>query len=388
MKEIGIYVHIPFCKQKCKYCDFNSFANKGEYIEKYIKCVQKEIKNVGDRVRLNSNGDYTNLPIAKTIYIGGGTPSFIDEKYIEDILKTIETNFEIDKNIEETIEINPGTVNLEKLKKYRDIGINRLSIGLQTSNNNLLKLIGRIHNYEQFLQTINLAKTVGFKNINVDTMIGLPNQTIYDVEDTLNKLINLDVTHISVYSLIVEEGTEIEKEIQNGSLTLPDEELERYMYWFAKRKLEENGYIHYEISNFAKIPYRSKHNVDCWNQKEYIGFGVSASSYENNIRYRNIDSIEEYIKNIENEKEIKNVIVEEKQNKQTKMNEYMILGLRKINGVSITEFRRKFELSPLQVYNKELTSLLREGLINIDTNNIRLSKKGLDLANIVWEEFI
>ena len=388
MKEIGIYVHIPFCKQKCKYCDFNSFANKGEYIEKYVKCVQKEIKNVGDRVRLNSNGDYTNLPIAKTIYIGGGTPSFIDEKYIEDILKTIETNFEIDKNIEVTIEINPGTVNLEKLKKYRDIGINRLSIGLQTSNNNLLKLIGRIHNYEQFLQTINLAKTVGFKNINVDTMIGLPNQTIYDVEDTLNKLINLDVTHISVYSLIVEEGTEIEKEIQNGSLTLPDEELERYMYWFAKRKLEENGYIHYEISNFAKIPYRSKHNVDCWNQKEYIGFGVSASSYENNIRYRNIDSIEEYIKNIENDKETKNVIIEEKQNKQTKMNEYMILGLRKINGVSITEFRRKFELSPLQVYNKELTRLLREGLINIDTNNIRLSKKGLDLANIVWEEFI
>lgn len=388
MKEIGIYVHIPFCKQKCKYCDFNSFANKGEYIEKYVKCVQKEIKNVGDRVRLNSNGDYTNLPIAKTIYIGGGTPSFIDEKYIEDILKTIETNFEIDKNTEETIEINPGTVNLEKLKKYRDIGINRLSIGLQTSNNNLLKLIGRIHNYEQFLQTINLAKTVGFKNINVDTMIGLPNQTIYDVEDTLNKLINLDVTHISVYSLIVEEGTEIEKEIQNGSLILPDEELERYMYWFAKRKLEENGYIHYEISNFAMIPYRSKHNVDCWNQKEYIGFGVSASSYENNIRYRNIDSIEEYIKNIENDKETKNVIIEEKQNKQTKMNEYMILGLRKINGVSITEFRRKFELSPLQVYNKELTRLLREGLINIDTNNIRLSKKGLDLANIVWEEFI
>ena len=388
MKEIGIYVHIPFCKQKCKYCDFNSFANKGEYIEKYVKCVQKEIKNVGDRVRLNSNGDYTNLPIAKTIYIGGGTPSFIDEKYIEDILKTIETNFEIDKNIEVTIEINPGTVNLEKLKKYRDIGINRLSIGLQTSNNNLLKLIGRIHNYEQFLQTINLAKTVGFKNINVDTMIGLPNQTIYDVEDTLNKLINLDVTHISVYSLIVEEGTEIEKEIQNGSLTLPDEELERYMYWFAKRKLEESGYMHYEISNFAKIPYRSKHNVDCWNQREYIGFGVSASSYENNIRYRNIDSIEEYIKNIENDKETKNVIIEEKQNKQTKMNEYMILGLRKINGVSITEFRRKFELSPLQVYNKELTRLLREGLINIDTNNIRLSKKGLDLANIVWEEFI
>ena len=388
MKEIGIYVHIPFCSSKCFYCDFNSFANKGGYIEKYVKCLQKEIKNVGDRVRLNSNGNYAELPIAKTLYIGGGTPSFIDAKYIEQIMDTIQTNFEIDKNIEATIEVNPGTVTLEKLQKYREIGINRLSIGLQTSNDDLLKLIGRIHNFEQFLQTVNLAKLAGFSNINVDMMIGLPNQTIYDVEDTLNKLIKLDVTHISVYSLIVEEGTKIEKLLNDGTLKLPDEEIERYMYWFAKRKLEENGYIHYEISNFAKIPYRSKHNLDCWNQKEYIGFGVSASSYEEGVRYRNKDEIEEYIKNIEADEERKNVIIDEKQDKQTMMNEYMILGLRKINGININEFRRKFEVSPLYKYNKELTKLVREGLINIDTNNIRLSKKGLDLANLVWEEFI
>ena len=388
MKEIGIYVHIPFCSSKCFYCDFNSFANKGGYIEKYVKCLQKEIKNVGDRVRLNSNGNYAELPIAKTLYIGGGTPSFIDAKYIEQIMDTIQTNFEIDKSIEATIEVNPGTVTLEKLQKYREIGINRLSIGLQTSNDDLLKLIGRIHNFEQFLQTVNLAKLAGFSNINVDMMIGLPNQTIYDVEDTLNKLIKLDVTHISVYSLIVEEGTKIEKLLNDGTLKLPDEEIERYMYWFAKRKLEENGYIHYEISNFAKIPYRSKHNLDCWNQKEYIGFGVSASSYEEGVRYRNKDEIEEYIKNIEADEERKNVIIDEKQDKQTMMNEYMILGLRKINGININEFRRKFEVSPLYKYNKELTKLVREGLINIDTNNIRLSKKGLDLANLVWEEFI
>lgn len=388
MKEIGIYVHIPFCKSKCYYCDFNSFTNKGEYIEKYVKCLKKEIKNVGDRVRRNSNGNYAELSIAKTLYIGGGTPSFIDAKYIEQIMDTIQTNFEIDKNIEATIEVNPGTVTLKKLQKYREIGINRLSIGLQTSNDNLLKLIGRIHNFEQFLQTVNLAKLAGFTNINVDVMIGLPNQTIYDVEDTLNKIIKLDVTHISVYSLIVEEGTKIEKLLDNDTLKLPDEEIERYMYWFAKRKLEENGYIHYEISNFAKIPYRSKHNLDCWNQKEYIGFGVSASSYEEGIRYRNKDEIEEYIKNIEEEQERKNVIIDEKQDKQTMMNEYMILGLRKITGININEFRRKFEVSPLYKYNKELTKLVREGLINIDTNNIRLTKKGLDLANLVWEEFI
>ena len=170
----------------------------------------------------------------------------------------------------------------------------------------------------------------------------------------------------------------IEKLLEDRVITLPDEEIERYMYWFSKRKLEENGYIHYEISNFAKIPYRSKHNLDCWRQKEYLGFGVSASSYKNDIRY----------KNIENGNEEKNIIIEEKQDKKTKMNEYMILGLRKINGINIDEFRRKFEVSPLYIYNKELTNLVREGLINIDTNNIRLSKKGLDLANIVWEEFI
>ena len=388
MKEIGIYVHIPFCKSKCYYCDFNSFTNKGEYIEKYVKCLKKEIKNVGDRVRRNSNGNYAELSIAKTLYIGGGTPSFIDAKYIEQIMDTIQTNFESDKNIEATIEVNPGTVTLKKLQKYREIGINRLSIGLQTSNDNLLKLRGRIHNFDQFLQTVNLAKLAGSTNINVDVMIGLPNQTIYDVEDTLNKIIKLDVTHISVYSLIVEAGTKIEKLLDNDTLKLPDEEIERYMYWFAKRKLEENGYIHYEISNFAKIPYRSKHNLDCWNQKEYIGFGVSASSYEEGIRYRNKDEIEEYIKNIEEEQERKNVIIDEKQDKQTMMNEYMILGLRKITGININEFRRKFEVSPLYKYNKELTKLVREGLINIDTNNIRLSKKGLDLANLVWEEFI
>lgn len=388
MKEIGIYVHIPFCKSKCIYCDFNSFDNKNELLETYIKCLQKEIQAVGNRARLNSNGDYSNLPIAKTIYIGGGTPSYISENYISDILKTIETNFDIKKDCEITIEVNPGTVTLNKMKKYKEIGINRISIGLQSTNDKLLKILGRIHNYEQFLQTVNLAKLAGINNISADVIIGLPNQTIYDVEDTINKLIDLNLNHISVYSLIVESDTKLENMINEGKLKLPDEEIERYMYWFAKRKLEENGYIHYEISNFAKPMYRSKHNLEYWNQEEYIGFGISASSYENNIRYKNIDSIEKYIENISNDNISKNAIIEEKQSKEDKMKEYMILGLRKINGINITEFRRKFDISPLYLFNKELTKLVREDLIRIDINNIRLSKKGLDLANLVWEEFI
>ena len=379
MKEIGIYVHIPFCKSKCLYCDFNSFAKKDECIEPYIKSLIKEIEEYA-----KENKDI----LVKTIYIGGGTPSYIKEKYIKDIINSIKQNFEIIKDAEITIEVNPGTVNKRKMECYYKSGINRLSIGLQSSNDKLLKLIGRVHKFEDFLETVRIAKMVGFNNINADCMIGLPTQNIYDVEETLNVLINLRLSHISVYSLIVEPNTPLEKKINSGELKLLDEEIERYMYWFAKRKLEENGYLHYEISNFAKPLYRSKHNLDCWNQKEYKGFGVSASSYENGVRYTNIPIINKYIKNIENNNIKANYIIEEKQDKEAMMKEYMLLGLRKIAGVNINEFIKKFEISPLYKFNKEITKLLKEGLVEANEHSIRLSKKGIDLANIVWEEFV
>ena len=379
MKELGFYLHIPFCKSKCIYCDFNSFAQKDDCIEPYIKAVKKEIEEYAKQ-----NKDV----LIKTIYIGGGTPSYIKEKYIKEIIETIRSNFEIIPNAEITIEINPGTVNRRKLNTYYKSGINRLSIGLQSTNDKLLKQLGRVHDFEDFLETVRLANTIGFSNINADCMIGLPNQTIYDVEETLNVLINLRLTHISVYSLIVEPNTPLEKKINSGELKLPDEEIERYMYWFAKRKLEENGYLHYEISNFAKPLFRSKHNLDCWNQKEYKGFGVSASSYENEIRYTNISSIEKYVENVQNGQFKKNYIVEEKQDRETMMKEYMLLGLRKITGVSINQFRKKFGTIPIFKYNKEITKLTNEGLIESNGINIRLTKKGLDLANLAWEEFV
>lgn len=379
MREIGIYVHIPFCMSKCIYCDFNSFAKKDECIELYIKSLIKEIE---EYAKVNKD------ILVKTIYIGGGTPSYIKEKYIKEIINTIKQNFEIIKDAEITIEVNPGTVNKRKMECYYKSGINRLSIGLQSSNDKLLKLIGRVHKFEDFLETVRIAQAVGFTNINADCMIGLPTQNIYDIEETLNVLINLRLTHISVYSLIIEPNTPIEKKINSGELKLPDEEIERYMYWFAKRKLEENGYLHYEISNFAKPLFRSKHNLDCWNQKEYKGFGISASSYENGVRYTNIEKIDTYIQNIENGDIKANSIIEEKQDKEAMMKEYMLLGLRKITGVDINEFIKKFAISPLYKFNKEITKLLREGLIEVNEHSIRLSKKGLDLANIVWEEFV
>ena len=379
MREIGIYIHIPFCKSKCIYCDFNSYVKKEDCIDEYINAVKEEIEKYSQE---------NNSILVKTIYIGGGTPSYIKEKYIKKIIEALKNNFNIHPNAEITIEVNPGTVNRSKLELYYKIGINRLSIGFQSANDRLLKLIGRIHDFEDFLETIKLANTVGFSNINADCIIGLPNQNIYDVEETLNVLIDLRLTHISVYSLIVEPNTPLESKINSGELKLPDEEIERYMYWFSKRKLEENGYLHYEISNFSKPLYRSRHNLDYWNQKEYKGFGVSASSYENGVRYTNISDINKYIKNVKEKKLKENYIIEEKQDRETMMKEYMLLGLRKITGVNITEFRRKFGTTPLYKYNKEITKLIREELIEANEHNIRLSKKGLDLANLVWEEFI
>lgn len=388
MREIGIYVHIPFCKQKCYYCDFKSYANKEELIEKYIKWLKYEIKEVGEGNKLDYENDLDELVTVKTIYIGGGTPSYLDSKYIKEIIEEIRENFKLADKVEITIEVNPGTVNKTKLLDYINSGINRISIGLQSTDNELLKRIGRIHKYEDFLQTYNMAREVGFKNINVDLMLALPGQTIAKLEKGLKQVIDLQPEHISLYSLIIEDGTKIEKMLKNNEITLPDENIERKMYWETKKVLEEAGYIHYEISNFAKEGYKSEHNWNCWSQKEYMGFGVAAHSYTNDVRFSNIDSIEEYIENYEQGNVTDNFVFHEKQTQSSKMKEYMMLGLRKIEGISIQEFKNKFVGNPLYIYRKELQKLVEEELIEIELDKIKLAKKGLDFANIVWEEFI
>ena len=367
-KNIGLYIHIPFCAHKCDYCDFISFENIGGKISQYIEALIKELEY--------EKLDKYNI---ETIYIGGGTPSFIESKYIVQILSKI--NKENAKEI--TIEVNPGTVTEEKLKDYIKAGVNRISIGLQSTDNAILRQIGRIHNFEQFLETYNLARKVGFKNINVDLMIGLPNQSLKIVEDSLEKVIELNPEHISVYSLIVEENTKIEGKISNGILELPSEELERKMYWLVKNRLEEAGYKHYEISNFAKPGFESKHNVDCWEQKEYIGIGLAAHSYMNKARYSDTVDFEKYCEN-----PMKNRTVHEHQTEETQAKEYMLLGLRKIDGVDIQKFKNKFVNNPIYLYKDKLNKLVKNNLLEIDINYIKLTDKGIDLANIVWEEFI
>lgn len=374
-KDIGLYIHMPFCKAKCYYCDFISYANKENLIKDYVEALIKEMKHI----------DLSKYSI-QTVYIGGGTPSLIDSESISKIIDNVRPF--IADNAEITIEINPGTADKEKLERYKQIGINRLSIGLQSTDNELLSEIGRIHKYEEFLTIYNKARNLGFKNINVDLMLGLPNQDLKKLEESVEKVISLNPEHISIYSLILEENTKLYNMVMNGTLKLPDEEIERKMYWKVKKMLENEGYIHYEISNFAKEGYKSRHNSDCWEQKEYIGIGVAAHSYLDSKRFSNTESIEDYIKNINNNVFDKNITIHEEQTKEDKQNEYMILGLRKIEGINISNFKNKFGENPIFLYRQELNKLVQEELIEIHDNYIRLTNKGLDLANMVWEEFI
>lgn len=272
--------------------------------------------------------------------------------------------------------------------EYKQIGINRLSIGLQSTNDELLKEIGRIHSYKDFLETYKTARKIGFDNINIDLIIGLPNQTFTDIKTEIEKIINLQPNHISVYSLILEENTKLEKMVSTGKLSLPEEELERHMYWYIKNTLELNGYNHYEISNFAKSGDESKHNLNCWNQKEYIGFGIGAHSYIDSVRFSNTDKLDKYFENIRNNEFDKNKIIHEIQDDLVKQKEYMLLGLRKIKGISVQEFENTFSINPIFLFKNELNKLCKEELIKVDGDKIMLSSKGIDLANLVWEEFI
>lgn len=376
MEKFGIYIHIPFCRKKCKYCDFISFCYDENEWKKYFEALIKEI----EYIKINKK--------VSTIYIGGGTPSLVDSKYIGKVIETVRNKFEINENTEITIEVNPGTVTEEKLLDYKKFGINRLSIGLQSTQDRLLKLVGRIHGFKEFEETYKLAQKVGFTNINVDLMLAIPTQTEEELIESIDKIISLEPNHISIYSLILEEGTILEKEVKEGKLKLLDENLERKMYWKAKKILEKNGYIHYEISNFAKKGFESKHNVDCWNQEEYIGFGLAAHSYLNNKRFSNTNNFTEYVKNIESGDFEKNIEVHEVQTRESKAKEFMMLALRKLEGVSISEFERRFRINPLFYFRFEIEKLDKEGLIEVDLDNIKLTKKGLDLANLVFEEFV
>ena len=389
MEKVGIYVHIPFCKQKCKYCDFVSFKCDNKKFDEYFYALNQEINEKAKELKADElDSEKVQNIVIDTVYIGGGTPSIVPDEFIEQVLNNIYSKFNVMENAEITIEVNPGTVNKAKLKKYYDIGINRLSIGLQSANDKLLNMLGRIHTFREFENVYEQAREVGFNNINVDLMIGLPKQSIEDVKDTLECIVKKSPEHISVYSLIIEENTQMYDLIENGNLKLPDEELEREMYWKVKNTLKDYGYEHYEISNFSKPGYESKHNMNCWKQHSYLGFGVAAHSYYDGLRYSNISNLKEYIDNLKNSQSIYNVVFHEKQAKQDMMKEFMLLGLRKIDGVKISEFKEKFIENPLYVFRNQLNKLVNEQLIEVSENNFKFTNIGINLANLVWMEFV
>lgn len=377
MKEIGLYIHIPFCKSKCYYCDFVSFSGKEDMIDIYIENLLKELKIYKELVK--------NCKI-KTIFIGGGTPSYINEKHIEKLISFIKENFNIENLKEVTIEINPGTLNVKKATMYKKSGINRVSMGVQTFNDEHLKDIGRIHTEEEIYESYKILREAGFTNINLDFIFGLPGETIKDVEENLKKIETLKPEHISYYGLILEEDTLLYQLKEEGRLDIPNEIEERKMYYLIKEKLKNMGYIHYEISNFSLKGYECKHNILYWKIESYVGIGLSSHSYFNSRRYWNRDNFNDYFLDLDKGR----LPVEdgEDSNIEMEISEFTIMGLRFIDGIDKKLFKNRFEKDINYFFNGEIKKHLKNGLIVEDENFIRLTKKGLDLSNLVEVDFL
>ena len=376
MEKISLYIHIPFCAQKCLYCDFPSFARKDHLRKAYIEALNKEIISLREK--------YNNIEI-NTIFIGGGTPSVLEADELECLLKEV-AKLNMAKDVEYSMECNPGNLTEEKLEVMKKYGVNRISMGLQAKQDNLLKGLGRIHNYKTFKENFLLAKKVGFNNINVDLMFGLPNQRLNEWEETLREIISLEPAHISAYSLIIEEGTAFYNLYENDKLKLPTEEEERKMYHLAKKILEENGFNQYEISNYAKEGKECRHNLAYWNMDNWIGVGSASASYMDGKRIKNISSVEEYINSINEKGEAIEEIINNSKNDN--MEEFMFMGLRKINGIDENEFKKRFSMNINDVYGEILNKYIDEGLLIRESGRIFLSEKGIEISNIIMADFL
>ncbi len=372
MKNIGLYIHIPFCQKKCLYCDFNSYEGKIGKAEAYVKALIKEI----NLYKMDHKFNF------KTIFIGGGTPTLINCLFIGEILEAVKKDREPDAEI--SIECNPGTLNEKSLEVYKDFGINRLSIGLQAWQDPLLQSIGRIHSREEFINSFKSAKAAGFHNINVDLMFALPGQTMEMWEETLNQVCSLGVEHISCYSLKLEEGTKLYNMQKKGKIIMPDEDLDIDMYHRAIEVLDSYGCKQYEISNFAKPGFACKHNLVYWHNEEYLGVGAGSHSKLFGKRFWNISPIDQYIETINSGK--LPVLGEEQLSKEDHMWESLFLGLRLNEGVNIKEFEMKYEIDFFQKYGKKLDYLKKNDLMMQTCGNIILTSKGRDLSNIVFVE--
>lgn len=409
MKELELYLHIPFCERKCAYCDFLSAPADLPVRISYIKKLQEEVAYYGAQY-----GEYQ----VSSIFFGGGTPTILEGYQLAAILETVKEHFNITTDAEITVECNPGTLTAGKAEKLVQAGFNRLSMGLQSADDRELQLLGRIHNFAQFLESYDLARKAGFRNINVDLMSALPGQTLKSWQDTLQKVTALRPEHISAYSLIIEEGTpfyerfaEDERIREEGGhpRLLPEEDVERQMYELTETFLQIKGYERYEISNYAKPGYECRHNCGYWTRKDYLGLGLGASSLVEHQRFQNTSDLKTYLEQEyspqcegQHEHIAETIQLQEETgltqtghhihietlDKKSEMEEFMFLGLRLMAGISRQQFEKKFQVTLNSVYGEVLRKLKGEQLIEEVAGYVRLTEHGIDVSNYVLAEFL
>lgn len=379
-KELEIYIHIPFCVKKCHYCDFLSGPADEEAKEIYHKALCMEMRE--------KSKEYTSYRVT-SVFFGGGTPSSVKPERITEIMEIVKGQYHLAENAEISMEVNPGTVDRRALHMYYEAGINRLSMGLQSAREEELKLLGRIHSYEQFLEAYFTAREIGFSNINVDLMSGLPGQSLEHYRESLHKVTQLEPApeHISAYSLIIEEGTPFYRAYEKGELQLPEEDTEREMYELTRSLLADRGYERYEISNYARKGQECRHNIGYWQRKNYAGFGIGAASLIENVRFKNVDNMNIYIKDPCNSRTDVQILSLEEQ-----MEEFFFLGLRLTEGVSYSAFQEAFCRNPEEVYGGVIEKHVKQGLLQKYTKGaeeyLRLTLRGLDVSNYVMADFL
>ena len=371
-KPTSAYVHIPFCTQICYYCDFSKVFIKNQPVDSYLEHLLQEFHSY-------------DIQKLRTLYIGGGTPTALSASQLEVLLEGLTKNLDLSVLEELTIEANPGDLDADKIAVLKNSAVNRVSLGVQTFDDKMLKKIGRSHTEKDIYENIDRLKLAGFDNISIDLIYALPGQTMDQVKDNVAKAIALDIPHMSLYSLILENHTVFMNRMRRGKLPLPKEELEAEMFEYIIAELERAGFEHYEISNFSKQGFESRHNLMYWDNAEYYGIGAGASGYVDGVRYKNHGPIRHYLKAVEEESARIN---EEHLSQREQMEEEMFLGLRKRSGVSIACFEEKFERSFQELYGDIVKDLIQQGLMQLDGDHVRMTKRGLFLGDTVAERFI
>ncbi len=376
IKKAGVYIHIPFCEKKCRYCDFNSVDDAFDKQTEYLYALVKEIK-----LKNNLLKDYN----IDTIFIGGGTPSFLFKGAIATILAELKNNYNVLKDAEISLECNPNSVTSEKAFEWKSAGVTRVSVGLQTSSNKILKILGRIHNKKQYINAMQILKNAGLHNINTDLMIGLPSQKQSDIIRAINLAHSFESTHISCYQLIVEDNTPFKRLVESGEIKLPKEEKVTDAYLFSVNYLRKLDYFQYEVSNFSLKGYECKHNLNCWNLCEYIGFGAGAHSYINWQRFNNEKNLHTYIDKIKSKKSI----IENIENVENDwLDEYIMLALRTVKGMNIDTVNKKLNINFLQSRKTAIEKLQKESLIKIEDNFLFATQEGFCVLNYVISHLI